>query len=738
MGREMAGSPSPVLHPLQERRPAAVPGSKPAESDSGLMALALVARILRTNVNPRALAHELGLTGKPIDGADMVRAAELARFRARLLTSQTQDRLARVPTPVIIRNVAGRYFVLNRLVGGGYALRDPAEQQPRRMGIAQVCSDWSGEIIQISRQLHPESDIPEFGLAWFWSALLKYRKPIMHVMIASFFIQLIALATPLFFQVIVDKVLVNKSQSTLTVVVIGMVVVEVFGSILQYLRAYALTHTSSRVDTELGVKVFERLFKLPLSYFESRATGQTVARIREIETIRSFLTGQGLTAILDVVFSLVFIVFLFIYSETLTIVVVLSLAVYVLIAAVIRPPLRRKIKERFLSGARSQQFLVESVVGAPTLKAAAVEPLVQQQWEERLVNYVRISLQVSMLGAIGQNLIQLTTQLTTTIILYFGAFAVIDGQMSVGELIAFNMIARQLSTPIMRLSQLWQDVQQIQISVERLGDIFRVQPELGTESVALFPKTKIRGAVALKNVSFRYHADAPDVLADISLEIPPGQAIGIVGPSGSGKSTLAKLIQRLHLPTRGAVLIDGVDVTQVHPAWFRKQIGVVLQENLLFNRTIHENIALTTPAMSREVVMGLAKLAGAHEFIRQLPRGYDTYVEEWGANLSGGQRQRIAIARALARNPRILIFDEATSALDYETEQIIQANMRQIVKGRTVIIIAHRLPAIRVCDRIIGMEQGRIVQDGSHAELIRQEGFYARLCSLQGLTELAE
>ncbi len=369
-------------------------------------------------------------------------------------------------------------------------------------------------------------------------------------------------------------------------------------------------------------------------------------------------------------------------------------------------------------------------MGITTVKAMAVEPTLRVQWEERLAAYVKSSFQTVMLASLGQNAIQYVNKATTALVLFFGAQAVMNGDLTVGSLIAFNMISGQVTEPILRLSQLWQDFQQVKVSVERLGDVLDQAPETRAAAQAHLPPA--RGALSLRGVTFRYKPGTAEVLRDVTIDIPAGQVIGVVGPSGSGKSTLTKLMQRLYQPERGQVLIDGVDVAQVDPAWLRRQIGVVLQENLLFNKTVAENISLANPGMSLANVMNVAKLAGADEFVNRMPMGYDTMIEERGSNLSGGQRQRLAIARALAANPRILIFDEATSALDYESERIIQDNMRHIVKGRTVIVIAHRLAAVRECDRIIAIREGNVVEDGSHDELLAlPQGLYGKLWRMQ-------
>ncbi|PHV11943.1 hypothetical protein CSQ89_08450 [Chitinimonas sp. BJB300] len=434
--------------------------------------------------------------------------------------------------------------------------------------------------------------------------------------------------------------------------------------------------------------------------------------------------------LMDLLFSVVFIAVMFYYSGWLTLIVLLSLPCYALLSFMITPVLRARLDQKFARGAENQSFLVEAINGVETIKAMAVEPRVIERWDNQLAAYVAASFKVGQLGNIASQVVSMIGKIVTVATLWLGAKLVIEGDLTVGQLIAFNMLAGRVAGPIMRLAQLWQDFQQTGISMQRLGDILNTRTEVTQGSRAALPA--IEGAIEFDQVGFRYRPDGPEILRGISLQIKPGEVIGIVGRSGSGKSTLTKLVQRLYVPERGRVLVDGVDLALADPVWLRRQVGVVLQENLLFNRSLRDNIALADPGMPMEAVIHTAKLAGAHDFIVELPEGYDTMVGEHGTGLSGGQRQRVAIARALATNPRILILDEATSALDYESERIIRDNMAAISQGRTVIIIAHRLSTVRMADRIIAVDKGQIVEEGRHDDLVNKpQGYYAHLHSLQ-------
>ena len=697
----------------------------------GYQALASIAKAYGVQVTPGQIVHHMAQGRRVPEVVDLVRAAKLIGLKSKAIHDPRGAKLSEVPVPCLIRLRDECWMVYQgEIAGDQFRLFDPITRQSETLSLAALRDRFDGNLILLAKTWGHHAEDLAFGISWFMPSIVRYKKPLIEMLVISFFINLLALGFPLCFQLVVDKVLSHKSLSTLVVVITALVLLAVFSALLTHLRQYLLQHTANRIDVELGAKLFGHLLHLPISFFEARAAGVIVTRAKELQRIRSFITGQAPLTVIDALFIFIYVGVLFIYSSRLTWLVLATLPLYAVVGAALRPALRKKLKSKFRSWASGQQLMVESIVGIQTVKASAMEPIFQRKWEERLAAYAKTAFEAKMLGVTASTAVDFVSKIATALVLFFGTLSVLNGELTVGGMIAFNMIARLMAKPIVRIAQLWQDFQEVQVSIEHVSDIFNAPLETNRTAAVVGPQ--IEGKIDFRNVGFRYKPDLPLAIDRVSLSILPGEVIGIVGPSGSGKSTLTKLLQRFHTPTFGEILIDGLDIAEADPMWLRRQLGVVLQENFLFNESVHENIAMARPDMTRAQVTRVARLAGADEFISGLPNGYDSKIEERGANLSGGQRQRLAIARALATNPRILILDEATSALDYESERIIQENMDRIVQGRTVIIIAHRLAAVRNCDRIVGMIDGEIAEIGTHDQLLRRRGgLYAHLWSLQ-------
>lgn len=620
--------------------------------DSGCQCLVTLARLQQVPAEYQQLRHQFGDNENPFSETDLIRAARAIGFKARKVSSSIHDLSGNV-LPAIAQGHDGNYFIIARVSQEQTGLLDeafkpaqalilfPDQQAPQQINIDELEEHWNGELVLLTKRDGLLAAFKEFDIRWFIPSIIKYRKLFGEVLLASFFIQLFALVTPLFFQVIMDKVLVHKGLTTLEVLAFGFLVVAIFDAVLGGIRNYTFSHTTNRVDVELGSKLYNHLMGLPLPYFEARQVGQSVARIRELDTIRNFITGSALTLCIDLLFTVVFFAVMWYYSPTLTLIVMGTIPLYVILSVVITPMLRSRLDKKFQYGAENQAFLTESVTGVETVKACAVEPQMQRKWEDQLANYVNASFSTQHLGNIANQIAGFISKLTTLGIIFFGAYAVMEGSMTVGMLVAFNMLAGQVSGPILKLVQLWQDFQQAGISVKRLGDILNTPREPGfNPNRSTLPQ--FQGDIRLENVRFRYRPDGPVILNGINFHAKAGEVIGIVGRSGSGKSTLTKLVQRFYVPEAGRVMVDGVDLGVVDTTWLRRNIGVVLQENFLFNRSIRENIALANPGLPMEAVVHAAKLAGAHDFILEMAEGYDSPVGEHGCNLSGGQRQRIA------------------------------------------------------------------------------------------------
>jgi len=696
---------------------------------SGIHCLSLIARFHQLPAEPEPLIREFQHQDETLTDINLIRAAKSLSFKAKFV-KDTASKLNQRLLPAIARHNDGHFFIIAKTSDEGVLIHDIKNNKPTTHSMGELNEFWSGDLLLLSKRKTLLDESVQFGFSWFIPALVKYKTYFSDVFVASFFIQLVGLASPIFFQVVIDKVLVHKGMTTLDVLAIGFFIVITFEVVLTALRTYVFSHTTNRIDVELGSKLYKHMLSLPIAYFNARRVGDTVARVKELDSIREFLTGSSLTVVLDVLFSFVFFAVMFYYAPLLTWIIIGTIPFYLVLSLLITPTLRKRLDEKFQRSAENHSFLVESVNGVETIKAMAVEPQLRNTWEDKLADYVNTSFKTSNLNNIYSQIAAYINKIGGLLTLYFGSIAVVTGELTIGQFIAFNMLAQRVSGPIMRLVNLWQDFQQANISLQRLGDVLNSPTEPGhNPNRATLPA--IKGHVHFDNVLFRYTPNQAPILNNITFQSRPSEVIGIVGRSGSGKSTLTKLIQRLYVPESGRVLIDGVDLAMVEPAWLRRQVGVVLQENFLFNRSVRENIALVDPSLPMEHVVNAAKMAGAHEFILELTEGYDTLVGEQGSSLSGGQRQRIAIARALVTNPRILIFDEATSALDYESESIIQANMRRISQGRTVFIIAHRLSAVKDANRIMVLDKGQLIEQGSHDQLIKQKGIYAQLHAIQ-------
>ena len=697
--------------------------------NTGLISLEIVSKMNNTDIDMRSVVREYGISTEDIEPEELIRLAKDKGFKVKKKFLELKDLSSNYPLPAILQLKDGSYIVLLALKPDeNTALTlTPLEKHPVSHSYDELQAQIKEFVIILSHK-NVNSDV-KFGFKWFFNEIFKYKKIIGQVLLGSFVVQLFGLVTPLFTQVILDKVLVNRTLATLDVLAFAFIVVAIFELLLNLSRNYIFIHTTNKIDAKLGAKLFKHLFRLYYVYFENRQVGNIVARVRELDRIREFITNKSVSVLIDAFFSIVFLAVMFLYSPKLTFISLSFLAIIAVIYVIITPELRTRLEEKFQMGAHSNSYLVESVTGVQTVKSLAIEGSMFRKWEEKLGRYLKSSFNLAIMGNFTGSICGFLQKAMTIAILYVGVMLVIENKLTIGQLIAFQMFSGQFSSPMLRLVGLWNEFQQTLLAVDRIGDILNSPLEM--QSGNAITLSHVDGNIKIDNLSFRYNVDSPMVLNNINLEIKAGEKIGFVGRSGSGKSTMAKLIQRLYYTTEGTIYIDGIDIRNIDPVWLRTNIGMVLQENYLFSGTIKDNISLPRPNVPMEGIVQVAQISGAHEFISKLPKGYDTEVGERGSSLSGGQKQRVAIARALISNPRILIFDEATSALDYESEKVIRDNMDMISKGRTTIIIAHRLSAIKDCDRIVCFDNGHIVEMGTPDELLRKNGYFKQLHDAQ-------
>jgi ATP-binding cassette subfamily B protein len=693
-------------------------------ADCGAACLVMVGRYWGKRFSINRLRDVAGVDRNGISLRSLATAAESIGFATRPVKASL-DQLGAQNLPAIAHWQGDHYIVVYEVTRQYVVVADPAIAQ-RTLSHAEFHTGWSGYALL----LHPTAILKDVDEAnqplWQFLKLLRpHRIVLMEVLFASLVLQIFGLITPLFTQLILDRVVVQRSELTLTAVGAGLLIFGIMQIALTALREYLLDHTANRVDLALIVGFINHAFRLPLSYFESRYVGDIISRVQENEKIQKFFTDQALSILMDMLTVFVYLGLMLWYSWKLTLLTLVILPPYIVLAIFATPFLRRVSREIFTASNDETGYLIQALTGIRTIKSMAIEQTVRWQWEELFGKSIKASFSGQIIGNVLQSISSSIEMLATTGLLWLGAWQVIHNELTIGQLVAFNMLMGNVINPFQRITGLWDELQEVIIAIERINDVIEAEPEEDLQRQQRIFLPAINGHIRFENVTFRYQRDSDsNILQNINFEVQPGQTVALVGRSGSGKTTLAKLLLGLYPPTEGKIVIDGYDVANLSVRSLRQQIGVVDQDTFMFGGTIRENISIAYPGTSLEEITAVAQLAGAHQFIKELPMGYETQIGEGGGMLSGGQRQRIAIARALLGNPQLLILDEATSSLDTESERIIQNNLSKILQGRTTLIIAHRLSTVRNADMILVLDRGVLIENGNHNELMAKRGLY--------------
>jgi ATP-binding cassette subfamily B protein len=717
-------------------------GKRPASSypwfrgvgplDSPIAAFRMVSEILglpfRRELLRRVFSEHVKRHGEAslaLSGA----VAESLGLQTQLLEVQA-DAINRLEVPLMVRWGNG-LAVIYRTGIKSLVIGIPAVGN-QEMSITEFREQWGEEGEVLTLRVNEGTPQKKFGFSWFLPSIVQHRVVLLEVLLASFFVQLFGLVNPMLIQQVIDKVIINSNRESLGVLGLLLVMFALFEGLLLCLRTFLFIDTTNRIDLSLGTKIIDHLLRLPLSYFDRRPVGEVSSRISELENIRSFLTGTALTTVLDAVFSLVYIVVMFMYSWELTLLTLSVIPMLVGLTLVVSPIVRQQLQSRAVANGKTQSHLIEVLSSMMTVKAQNIELRSRWKWQDLYTDFIAEGFDNAIVGTTANTLGSFLNQLSSLMLIWAGASFVLDGKLTLGELIAFRMIAGLVTGPILRMTSIWQSVQQTALSLERLSDVIDHPQEAPADNANRIVMTPIQGKISFQNIKFRYKPSSPLLLRDVNLEIPHGVFVAVVGTSGSGKSTLTKLLARLYQPEGGVVLVDSIDIAKVELYSLRRQIGIVPQETVLFDGSVEENITLTNPDASTEEIVEAATIACAHDFIMDLPAGYSTEVGERGGGLSGGQRQRIAIARTILQKPRMLIMDEATSALDYQTERVVSENLMRSLKGCTVLFITHRLSSIVNADLIVCMGNGTVLEAGTHQELMAARGAYYVLYRQQG------
>lgn len=703
---------------------------------TALLCFVWIARQAGIDLSVERLIHDHSIGLNEPTPTELVRIIRSAGMRAKLATLAVSQLTALgAAFPVLARLRDGNTVVVIGVRRGAdgdeLGILDPLAKMPGIIALKpeEFSAQWTGETIFVRLVKRLTDPNQPFGLTWFIPELLRQRQLFGGVALAAIMLHALGLAVPLFFQLIIDKVLPHQSYSTLYVLAIAVICAIAFEAVFGFLRRLLLLYASNRIDMRTARRTFGRLMLLPIAFFEQIPAGVLVRHMQQVQRIREFLSGRLFLTLLDSIALLVFLPVLFLYSGTLTALVLGFSLLIVVNIAILLPALRRRLQALYEAESQRQGFLTETVHGMATIKALALEPRERQEWDERTADSIKMQFEVGKISLTVQSITGFLEKLLLIAVIVVGAHLVFDGQLTIGALVAFQMLTGRVSNPLVQLIGLVHEYQETALAIRMLAGVMNQPPERMAEHRGLRPQ--ILGQIELADVSFSYGPGLPPVLRNVSFKIPEGAFFGLVGASGSGKTTVTRLIQGLHAPQSGVVRVDGVDIREIDLVHLRQHLGVVLQDSFVFRGTIRENIATGRPDATFEQIVEAARLGGALEFIERLAKGFDTLLEENASNLSGGQRQRLAIARALVRGPRILLFDEATSALDPESEAIVYGNLRAIARGRTLIMISHRLASLVEADSIVMLDNGGIAGIGSHAALLKDCVPYAQLWAKQ-------
>lgn len=701
-----------------------------------IQCLAAVAQHHRLPINPERLIEDYALVGEEPSVASVLRIATDIGLKARVDQLSWDSLLAQGGVfPVIARMEDGNCVIVMAATpneGGQVAILNPLADNPTAvlmLGQEKFCTQWKGEVFFMKRVFTATEVSQPFGFRWFVPEILKQKTALRDIALAAMAMHLLGLASPMFFQLVIDKVLVHQSLSTLWVLGIGVVIALIFDSLLGFLRQILTISASNKIDMRLTRRTFAHLLSLPIDYFETTTAGVVTRYVQQVERIRAFLTGRMFFTALDATSLIIFIPILFAYSVQLALVVLVFTMMIAGVVLAMVPFYKQRLDELNMAEGERQSMLVETIHGMRTVKALAIEPGQRRMWDQRSALAINMHFRVGKVAIAGNSITDFLGKLLPVVIIILGAQQVFDQTLSVGALIGFQMISGRVIAPLLGIVSLVHEYQEVAMSVRMLGEVMNRPSEGRAGAGGLRPE--LAGEISFEDVTFRYPGSSVAALDRASLTIQAGTVVGIVGRSGSGKTTLTKLIQGLYSVQEGIVRFDRTDAREIELAHLRRQIGVVLQENFLFRGTVRDNIAAAKPEAPFEEIVAAADAAGAAEFIERLPQGYNTMLEENASNLSGGQKQRLSIARTLLTKPRILILDEAASALDPESESIFINNLSRIAVGRTVIMISHRLSTLVNANAILVMQHGKLMDSGRHQELLARCQTYQQLWNQQ-------